>query len=473
MASLLDTLTQGLGSTDSLKDYQHASKIFVDGKFLRTPKYAFMFYVIFDYADSEQGLRTPAKQGLQIGALCKSAQLPKYTIDNQVLNAYNRPNIVQKKLKYDPVTLRFHDDSSDIIRDFWYDYMSFFYRDGDYSPELYQMQHKYGDRPKDAWGYNLRPEFDNYTSEESTNYRPLRAIRIYSFTQGKFSEYVLINPVITAFRHGEHNMEGSNLLEHEMTVTYETVKYYKGKVMKDTFADSLLLLYDNVSSPLSSGVTSSIFGQGGLVGTFDSVINDLAAGNFQGAFLRLNKAKQTFSGKSIGDMLKTEGLTAIQSAIRTTAPTLTGTIAALSAADSLFSGGKSGVTVATNSGIPTYGQTGVLTGNNNNPTLTNDDIRILDWFAQELKRDETAAQNEYRVSSNSELIGTVAPPPETTIAGFPKLPTTTTAEQTTTRTLSQFSVQELTEEIAARYGINLNEAETLVVNATQGQVRPT
>jgi hypothetical protein len=268
-------------------------------------------------------------------------------------------------------------------------------------------------------------------------------------------------------------MEGSNLLEHEMTITYETVKYYKGKVRKDTFADSLLLLYDNVVSPLSSGVTSSIFGQGGLVNTFDSVINDLASGNFQGAFLRLNKAKQTFSGKSIGDMLQTEGLQTIQTAIRTSAPTLTGTIAALSAADSLLSNKGSGVTVATSGGIQTYGQPGVLSGNNNNPTLTNDDVRVLNWFAEQIKRDETTSQNEYRVASNNELIGTVAPAPATPIAGFPKLPTTDTAEAASTRSLSQYSVQQLTEEIAARYGINLNEAETLVVNTLQGQVRPT
>jgi hypothetical protein len=234
MAGIMDTILQGLASTDSVKTYEHATRIFVDSNMLRSPKYAFLFYVIFDYDDSLEGLATPASRAAQIGALCKTAQLPKFTIETQTNNAYNRQNITQKRIKYEPINLKFHDDSDDIIREFWYDYMSFYYRDSDYQTPIYNQEHKYSDRQKDSWGYGLRTQQLN-TPPKANAYRPLKAIRIYSFYRKRFSEYMLINPTITSFRHGEHTSEGSGLLEHEMTVQYEAVKYAVGFVSADTF----------------------------------------------------------------------------------------------------------------------------------------------------------------------------------------------------------------------------------------------
>jgi len=42
--------------------------------------------------------------------------------------------------------------------------------------------------------------------------------------QKNFSEYQLINPTITSFKHGDHQNGDSNLLENQMTVQFETVK---------------------------------------------------------------------------------------------------------------------------------------------------------------------------------------------------------------------------------------------------------
>jgi hypothetical protein len=306
MAGIMDLLLKGLASTDNVKDYQHASRIFVDSNLLRSPKYAFLFYVVFDYDDSEMGLATPASRAAQIGALCKSVNLPKFTIETQTNNAYNRPNITQKKIKYDPVNFKFHDDSDDIIREFWYDYMSFYYRDSDYQTPLYNQTHKYENRQKEAWGYGLRTQQDG--KQPRADYRPLKAIRIYSFYRKRFSEYMLINPTITSFRHGEHTSEGSGLLEHEMTVQYESVKYSVGYVSPDNFGDSMLLLYDLTPSSLSAGGTRSVFGAGGLIQTIDNTVNDLANGNYAAAFLKINRATQTFAGSSIKEVLRDEGL---------------------------------------------------------------------------------------------------------------------------------------------------------------------
>lgn len=322
MANPLDFILSGLGSSDSIKDYGHASRIFVDGNFVRSPKYSFLFYVVFEYHQTTSGglaengtLESPTEKVAQLGALCKSAQLPKFTIENKVLNAYNRKNIVQTGIKYDPISLKFHDDSSDIVRDFWYDYMSFYYRDSDYSEALYNRQTKYLSRDRDQWGFGLRPQSMSDASLMQ-GYNPIASVSIYSFTRNRFSQYKIMNPIITAFRHGEHTMEGTNLLEHEMTLTYEAVKYYKGNLAPAEFGN-FLLLYDNQRGPLSrGGGVKSVFGQGGLVDTADAVVNDLAAGNIKGAFLKINQTAQTFKNVNFGDLITAESSQAVNQAIR-------------------------------------------------------------------------------------------------------------------------------------------------------------
>jgi hypothetical protein len=469
MANLLETLTQGLNSQDTLKSWQHASKIFVDGNFIRSPKYAFMFYVQFDFEESATGLLTSAKSAIQMGALAKSAQLPKFTIDTQTVNAYNRVNVVQKKLKYDPVSFKFHDDSSDIIREFWYDYMSFYYRDGDYQLGQYLQpgNSKYDKRNKDGWGFNPRPSFD--VAYNGTNYNPLRAIRIFSFSLGRFSEYVLINPIITSFRHGEHNNEGSNLLEHEMVVNYETVKYFKGAVTQDNFSDSFLLLYDNAQSPLKTGVTSSVFGTGGLVDTLDNVMADLSTGNFGAAFLKLNKAQQTFKGKNIGDMAINEGLNTIQVALGSGAnPVSRVTVPSVSDSTNTIRGSGSSI-IAESSGIQTSTGSNTLNASGNNARLPNG-TNIVDTLNKEALRDEALPSTDYRASSDGALISTVPAGTGPFVPSqFPQLPKTPPASTTSARTLPQYSIEELTAEIAARYEININDADTLLRNLQQGK----
>ena len=113
-----------------IKDYKHATRIFVDDNYSMSPKYGFVYYVVFELNPAIANI--PNNQYAQeLGMLVKSVTLPKFTIDTKTHNAYNRPNIVQNKIKYDPVSIMFHDDQGDRVRNFWYDYYSYFYRDPD------------------------------------------------------------------------------------------------------------------------------------------------------------------------------------------------------------------------------------------------------------------------------------------------------------------------------------------------------
>ena len=134
-------------------------------------------------------------------------------------------------------------------KQFWYDYYSYFYRDPDYADATYAAQHKYQSRPSFDWGYSPRPAVGYNNANGTQPYQYIQAIRIYSLYQGNFSEYQLINPVITSFKHGDHDVSVNEFLHTDMSVQYETVKYLEGKVTRNTAGGFIDLHYDNTPSP--------------------------------------------------------------------------------------------------------------------------------------------------------------------------------------------------------------------------------
>lgn len=270
--SVINDILHGVGHGPNVRDFQHASKIFVSNSYELIPKYNFLFHVAFDINSSIS--RMPNIEKLQLGMLVKSVQLPKYTIENKVYNAYNRPNIVQSKLKYDPIQITFHDDSADVVRDFWYDYMSHYYRDSDYSPTLYQQPTKYNAQQTKHWGYQPAKYATNGSVERILNY-----IKVYSLHQKRFTEYILVNPTITSFSHGQHSQSENGFLENTMTVSYETVLYNYGTIAVGGEPDGFATLnYDKTPSPLTpaGGGTTSLLGQGGLLDAANGIGKSLA-----------------------------------------------------------------------------------------------------------------------------------------------------------------------------------------------------
>lgn len=285
MATIFDNAVNFIGSTlkqvvssDLLKDYKHASKLFVGSNFRLIPKNGFLFHVFFDInptlANGQVGSKTSREE---LGLMVKSVDLPKYNIDTKIYNSYNRPNIVQSKIKFDPITVNFHDDSANIVRHFWYDYFRYYYRDSDYQEQVYKQSYKYRFQDQGKFGYSLRMDPDLDTIEPY-----LRAIRIYSLHQKKFSEYVLINPIIKNFRHGSHANGADNItMQHDMVIEYENILYQAGMITPDRVPGfGQLQYYDTTPSPLrQKGAVKSIFGDGGLLDTASSVFSVLGNPN--------------------------------------------------------------------------------------------------------------------------------------------------------------------------------------------------
>lgn len=291
MANINSFLKQ-LVAGDSLRDYSHANKIFGKNSLELSPKYSFLFHVFFDLAP---GINYNRQN--EIGLLVKSVDLPRFDINTKTYNSYNKSNIVQSRIQYQPITIVFHDDSANVIRNFWFDYYNFYYRNSDLAePSYYNYDNKYADNSIDqsVMGYTTKNDNKKY----------LQSIRIYSFSKKTAAEYILINPIITQFQHGRHDYNTSNsILEHTMTVEYETVLYKESSTAAAKgFAQAEN--YDNKPSPIAPGGsgTRSILGPGGLLGSADSFVKNLSEGNYLSAALGLAKTRQTFKGAKLKDV---------------------------------------------------------------------------------------------------------------------------------------------------------------------------
>jgi hypothetical protein len=287
-----DTLKQ-VATPDNLRDFQHANKLFVGSNFRLNPKNNFLFYVFFDINTSVASPYISQKNSVtEIGLMVKQADLPKFSVETKTFNSYNRPNVVQSKLRFDPLNIVFHDDNANVVRNFWYDYYNYYYRDSDYDYATYGIDHKYQPQLNGKFGYTKRQE----------NQRPyLRSIRIYSLHQKAFSEYILVNPMIKNFRHGQHTNSGdSGIMQHDMVVEYETVLYSDGRVTVDNPIGFATLHYDSTPSPLRQvGGVKSIFGTGGLLDTAGSVLSDIQQGNFLSAAFKAARGINTAKGMNL------------------------------------------------------------------------------------------------------------------------------------------------------------------------------
>ena len=332
MSNVLNTFLQQIAQGDHVKDWSHASKLFVANNYELAPKSTFLYYVHFELNPSIINTSVPSSDGhgsygmddvlnrTELGMLVKQVALPKYKVDTKTLNAYNRPHIVQTKLLYEPVNVVFHDDSANKVRNFWYDYYTYYYRNSD--PTVSALQNVHSEvrtnRTIPDWGYTIRNS--NGNADTASGYDTiappyLNSITIYSLFNKKFSEYKLINPIITSFQHGEHNAsEGTGTMSHTMTLEYESVHYAYGSVTPQTVTGFASTHYDTSPSPILplGGGTQSILGPGGIVSDIANITNDVGTGNLGAAALSLARDKNGLSGANLSTMLKQDALTSLK-----------------------------------------------------------------------------------------------------------------------------------------------------------------
>lgn len=349
--NFLQDAAKGFFGSEYLRDYTHASKTFRSNGYAFAPKFKFLFHVYFDvnYDLIGDSFQFPNGTKNFFGLAVKTVQLPKYTFDLHNMNQYNRTRVVQTKIKYDPINITFHDDNNNLIRKLWYNYYSYYYKDSvqndpheTYAPTpslfgslpfgsnagMTDMNSRNIYNPSitgsDDWGYvgeSGNGQQTNLGATIGSSKAPFfRSINVYGFNQHNFVLYKLINPIIESFSHDTYDYsQGNGTMEHQMTLRYETVKYYEGavdgrdpgKFVKE-FGD--VANYDRTRSPISRpGSQGTILGQGGLVDGLGGTLQDLKNGNYIGAIQKVGAMKNTF--KNPQNILKIAKAEAVGAAI--------------------------------------------------------------------------------------------------------------------------------------------------------------
>lgn len=255
-----DTFTNFLsnkGFGPTLRDYQHASKLYVDGVYSRAPKVGFLYFVNLklnpETFSSNFSDIWNSNDFRDVGLLAKKVDLPKFSVENETINQYNRKTVVQKSIKYNPISISLHDDNKDIAHNLWVNYYKNYYQDGKFASDASFKDTKFG---MNDWLYG------RYDNNLLTNF--FESIDIYVLHQHKFTKYTLVNPKITEWTHDSLDQSaGNKVMENKFTIAYETVKYDYGSITGSDPEGWTAKYYDKEPSPNSlagNGANDVVYG---------------------------------------------------------------------------------------------------------------------------------------------------------------------------------------------------------------------
>jgi len=225
----------------------------VDDKYARAPKLGFLYFVVFNIRrDAIKDLRWAALGRFDVGLLVNKIDMPKFKISSETLNQYNRKTVIQSKLEYQPVSINFHDDNSEITNGLWKNYYKYYYADSLYGDKLGGTQNGFISGFNDT-KYQTTDNAYGLSNQQKLPF--FESIDIYVMHQGKFTEMRLINPLVTSWDHDSLDQSQGNLiLKNKMTVAYENVIYKQGKIVKNSNPPGFAAdYYDHVPGAITVG----------------------------------------------------------------------------------------------------------------------------------------------------------------------------------------------------------------------------
>lgn len=261
-------LGQVINSPTQLKDYSHASRLYVDDYFRLAPKAGFLYYVKFNILKNGNPIVEEyiGRNGQELGLLVKTVDLPKFKMATETINQYNKKTIVQSKIDYQPVNISFHDDHNNTTTGMWKAYYNYYFVDGKNTsglttPPGYAENSKYN---KPGASISESTSFGLNNGQTGPFFE---SIEIYQLNRKQFTAFILVNPIITDYSHDQMDQSQSKMLENKMTVVYETVLYGTGIVKQDSPSGFASIHYDSTPGPLSvfGGGNNSLFGPGGII----------------------------------------------------------------------------------------------------------------------------------------------------------------------------------------------------------------
>jgi hypothetical protein len=352
----LNNVGQGLGNPKgTLGDFQHASRLYNSQAMRLAPKGKWMYHVVFNINPRALGSAKfdIQKHGTALNLLVKSIDLPKFRMQVEKPQQYNRKRQIHTKLEYDPISVIFHDDNFGLTTNLWAMYYGYYFADSRHGgsagssaagsllsgvgnlisgflpgtngllgavkgflgnsdpsiPAAYQ-RNGYKSSVLNTYRYGL----DNGSSAPFFS-----SIQIFQLARHQYQSYTLINPVITSWNHDSLSSSATDAAGNTMSVGYEAVIYGAGAVKRGIPKGFATEFYDNQPSPLGllGGGVTSLFGQGGVLGGIGSILSDLGPGGNGFTLGTLIKGINTYNNakKLTKEGIRQEGFNIFKSAL--------------------------------------------------------------------------------------------------------------------------------------------------------------
>jgi hypothetical protein len=313
----LDNLGNGLSRPKgNLGDFAHAARLYNTSAFRLAPKTKFLYHVVFNFNDVPlAGTNFKEQHQRTVGLLVKSIDLPKFKIQVDVAQQYNRKRATQTKIEYEPINISFHDDNLGVTTALWSLYYGYYYADSSHNsagggaggagatgffsslanavvPGITKL---FGGTSDTAGSSSsaVPPGYRRLDSTQGNNtFRYgldrdqsvpfFSTIQIFQLSKQQYQSFTLVNPIITGWQHESlDNSNGQDTSANKMSIMYEAVIYGQGQVSTgnpDGFAKEF---YDKSPSPLSllGGGKVGLFGQGGILGGAVDIVGAISSGS--------------------------------------------------------------------------------------------------------------------------------------------------------------------------------------------------
>ena len=286
MPSITNFLQGFQDGLPGMKDYQHASRLYIDDNYKLMPKQKFLFHVVFNTDETLFVDGFNPNERYDLNMLVKQCDLPKYDMSDEEKTQYNKKMYNATRIAYEPVNITFHDDHADTVNAFWKKYYEYHIADS-VSMNSDQTISATKDDLYD-WGDKRTTNKFGMDTPVQRKKPYLKGIEIFVLHKKRFTSMTLVNPVIGSFSHDNLDQtDGTGIMSNAMQILYETVIYKSGIINRNTVPGFATVNYDNAPSPLTvlGGGTNSIFGPGGVVDGIGSVIRNVQSGNILGAIL--------------------------------------------------------------------------------------------------------------------------------------------------------------------------------------------
>jgi len=269
-----------------MKDFRHASRLYIDDNYKLMPKQKFLFHVVFNTDETLFYGGFNPNERYELNMLVKSCDLPKYNMSVEEKTQYNKKMYAATRIAYEPVNITFHDDHADTVNAFWKKYYEYHIADSVALNSDLAISNTKDDYYDGIDKKNITKFGMDTPAQRKKPY--LKGIEIFVLHKQRFTSMTLVNPVIGSFSHDNLDQaDGAGVLSNTMQILYETVIYKSGLINRNNVPGFATIHYDKEPSPLTvlGGGTNSIFGPGGVVDGIGSVIRNVQSGNILGAIL--------------------------------------------------------------------------------------------------------------------------------------------------------------------------------------------